>query len=92
LRDSHLTPAAVALDARQQPSVGRLVTMREGSRLKVLYDYPTPGSPVGRVAVVEHARGRRAETRCWLDTGDELAVKTTILEEDSAAKRATERW
>jgi len=92
MRDSGLTPAAVALDARQQRFVARLASACEGSKSKELYDYPTPGAPVGRVAAIEHAHGRRAETMRWPDPGEEPAVKTTILEDDAAAKRATELW
>jgi hypothetical protein len=64
----------------------------EGSKSRELYDYPTPGAPVGRVAATEHAPGRRAETMCWPDPGDEPAFKTTILEDDVAAKRAAGIW
>jgi len=92
MTDSGLTPAAVALDARQQWFVARLASACEGSKSKKLYDYPTPGAPVGMVAVSEHARGRRTETMRWPDPGEKPAVKTTILEEDAAAKRAAERW
>jgi ribonuclease HI len=70
----------------------RLANACEGSKSKELYDYPTPGAPVGRVAATEHARGRRAETMRWPDPGEEPAVKTTILEDDAAAKRAAELW
>ena len=92
IRDSGLTPAAVALDARQQRFVARLASACEGSKSNKLYDYPTPGAPVGRVATSEHARGRRTETMRWPDSGEKPAVKTTILEEDAAAKRAADRW
>jgi len=92
MRDSGLTSAAVALDARQQRFVARLANACEGSKSKELYDYPTSGAPVGRVAAIEHARRRRAETMCWPAPGEEPAVKTTILDDDAAAKRAAERW
>jgi len=85
MRDSGLTPVAVALDARQQQLVARLASACEGSKSKELYDYPTPGAPVGRVAAIEHACSRKAETMCWPVPGDEPAVKTTILEDDAAA-------
>jgi len=64
MRDSGLTPAGVALGARQHRCVSRLACACEGSKAKELYDYATPGAPVGRVAVIEHTRGRRAETMC----------------------------
>jgi hypothetical protein len=85
-------PAAVALDASQQRFVARLVSACEGPKSKDLYNYPTPGAPVDRVAAIEHACGRRAETMRRPDPGEEPAVKTTILEDDAAAKRATELW
>jgi hypothetical protein len=92
MRHAGITPAAVALDARQQRFVSRLANMCEGSMAKELYDYPTPGAPVGRVAPTEHGLSRRAETICWPDPGDKPAVKTMILEDDDAARRAAERW
>jgi hypothetical protein len=54
----------------------------------MLYDYPTPDVPVGRVAAIDNAPGRRAEAMCWPDPGEKPAVKTNILEDDAAAKRA----
>jgi len=92
MRDSGLTPAAVAIDARQQRFVARLANACEGSKSKELFAYPTPGAPVGRVAATEHARGRRAETMRWPDPGEKPAVTAIILEDDTEAKRATELW
>ena len=69
----------VALDARQQVFVSMLASTCEGSKAKELYDYPTPGALGGRVATIEHARGRTAETMCWPDPREKPAVKTTIL-------------
>jgi hypothetical protein len=88
MRDAGLTQAAVALDARLQRFVLRLANLCEGSKAKELYDYPTPGAPVGRLAETEHTRGRTAETMCWPDPGEKPAVKTIVLEDDAAAKRA----
>lgn len=42
--------------------------------------------------VTDHAPGRRAETMCRSDPQEEPVVKTTVLEDDPTAKRATERW
>jgi hypothetical protein len=92
MRDATLTPGAVTLDHRQQRFVSRLANPCKGSKAKELDNYPTPGAPVGRVAATEHARSRRAETMCWQDPGEKPAVKTIILEDDAAAKRAAERW
>jgi len=32
------------------------------------------------------------ETMCWPDPGEEPVVKTIILDDNVAAKRATKRW
>jgi hypothetical protein len=92
MRDARLTPEAVGLHARQQWFVSRLANPCEGSKAKELYTYPTPGALVGRVAAIEHACGRGAETICWPDPGEKPAVKTIVLENDAPAKRAAERW
>jgi len=78
--------------ARPQNFVVMLAKAREGSKSKELFVYPTPGAPVGKVVAIEHARGRRAETMRWPDSGEMAAVKTTITEDDTAAKRAAELW
>jgi len=83
--------ADVALDARLQWFVASPGSACQGSKSKELYNYATPGAPVGRVAMTEHPCGRRAETMPWSDTGEETAVKTTILKDDALAKRATEQ-
>jgi hypothetical protein len=54
--------------------------------------YPKYNTPVDREAAIEHAFGRRTETMCWADPGEKPAVKTTILEDDNAAKRALKVW
>lgn len=88
--DSGLTPVALTFDTRQQRFESRLASTCKVSKVKELYDYPTPGAPVVRVATIEHARGRGAEMMCWLDPGAKPAVKTTLLEDDGAAKKAAE--
>jgi hypothetical protein len=60
--------------------------------LKELFMYPTYNTAVGREAAIEHPCGRRTETMCWADAGEKPAVKTTILEDDNAAKRAPKVW
>jgi len=88
MQDPGLTPATVALDARQQHFVARLANACTVSKSKKLFEYPTPGAPVGKWAAIQHARGRRGETMCWLDPGEKPAVNTTILEDDTEANRA----
>jgi len=92
MRDPGLTPAAVALNAQHQWFVPRLASTCEGSKSTELLDYPTPRAPVGRMALIDHSCGRRAETMCWPDPGEEPAIKTTILEDDTMAKRAAALW
>jgi len=91
MRGSGLTPAVLGLDASQQQFVERLPNACEGSKYKELFEYPTPGAPVGRLAAIEHARGGRAERMCWPDPEDKPVVKTTTLQDDTEAKRAAER-
>jgi len=83
---------AVALDARQQWFVARLANAFKGSTAKELFEYPTSGSPVGRVAAIEHACARGAATLCWPDLGEMPAVMFTILEDNTTDKRAAELW
>jgi len=88
MRDSGLKAAAVALNARQQQFVATLVSAGKCSKSTEGYDHPTLGAPVGRVAEIEHPRGRSAGRLCWRDPGEKHAVKTTILEDIPAAQRA----
>jgi hypothetical protein len=70
--------------------MSRVANACEGSKWNELFENPTPGPPVGRVAVIEHTCHRRAETMRWPDPGEKPAVKTTILKDDTEAKRANE--
>jgi len=92
MSNSGLTPAVVALDVRQQRFVSRITRACKDSNAKELYNYPTPGALVGRVAAIEHACSRRAERMCWPDHMEQPAVRTTILEDDAAAKKAAQLW
>jgi hypothetical protein len=86
MSDSSFTPAAVAVDTRDPRFASRPASVYTGSLAKKLYDYPTPCVQVGRVAVIEHARGRRAESMCWPYRGVKPAVQTTIVEDKAMAK------
>jgi hypothetical protein len=92
MRDRETTPAAVALDTRQRWLIIQLPSNCEGSMSTELYNYHTPGVPGDRVAMKEHARRTKAETLGWPDPGEEPAVKTTILEDNTTAKMATKLW
>jgi hypothetical protein len=50
LRDSGLTPAPVALDARQQRFTARLASACEGSKLKEVHDHPMSGAPICKLS------------------------------------------
>ena len=92
MRDSGLTPAPAALDSRQQRFTARLANACEGTKLKEMYDYPTPGALISRMIKKEHERGRGAETMRWPSPDKEPAVSTVILSDDVAAKREAIRW
>jgi len=86
MRHAGLIPAAVALDARQEQFVSRLASICAGFKPKELYNEFIACAPGGRVSVIEYRRGRRSETICCPDPGEKPAGKTTILENDTAAK------
>ena len=92
MRESGLTPALVALDARQEQFTARLASACKGSKLKPVHDQPTSGAPICRVITKEHQRGREAETMRWPNPDAELALKTVILSEDTAAKKEAICW
>jgi len=88
--DAWLTPGAVALDAGLQWFLSSLASAGKGSKAKQLYNYPTAAAPVARVAVIDHARCRKADTIWWPDPGDKPVVMTSIVEDDPNPKRAAE--
>jgi len=92
MRESGLTPAAVALDASPQQFTARLASACEGSKLNALHAHPTSGAPICRIITKEHERGQEAETMRWPNHDKEPAVKMVILSEDTAAKREAIRW
>jgi hypothetical protein len=92
MKESGLTPAPVALDARQQRFPARLTSVCEGSKQKAVHDHPTSGTPICRVITKEHERGRQAETMRWPNPDEEPAVKTVILCEGTVAKKEAIRW
>jgi len=92
MRDSGLQCVVVPLNSGQHRFVGRIATACDGFKSNEIFEYPTPGAPVVRVAAIEHAHGRRAETIRWPDHGEKPVVKTSILADDTKAKRAAELW
>jgi len=86
MRDSGLTLGPVAVDWRQQQFTARLTNVCQCLKLMRTYNHPTSGAPICRVIKKEHGRGREAETMCWPNLDEELAIKTVILSADTAAK------
>jgi hypothetical protein len=88
MRYSGLTPVVVvvALDTRDQRFIARLQCTCEGSKLKELYNFHIRAELIARVARIDHVSSKGAEMICWPEPGEMPAVKTTILEDDAAAK------
>jgi hypothetical protein len=57
MRHFRPTPAVVALDASEPGFVSKVANGCEASKVKELYDYPTPGAPVGRATAIEYEHG-----------------------------------
>ena len=89
LPDSDITLFLPISPTSDHARYSKLVRRLQGEEL---YDYPSPRALVGRVAVTEHARGRRAETMYWPNLKEKPAARTTILEDDTAGKGAPELW
>jgi len=91
MRESGLTPAPVILDSRQQRFAARIENACS-SKLKELHKNPSSGAPIGRAVRKEHEHGRTTDGMNWPAPGEEPAVRTTILDDTTAAKSAAQRW
>jgi hypothetical protein len=91
MREAALTPAPVILDSRQQRFTARLANACS-NKLKELHLNPTSGAPICRAVKKEHGHGRTTEGMSWPAPGEESVVRTLILDDDTAAKRAVQRW
>jgi len=91
MRESGLTPAPVTLDSRQQRFAARLENACS-SKLKELDSNPSSGAPICRVVRKKHEHGRTTKGMNWPAPGEEPAVRTTILDNTAAGKRAAQRW
>jgi len=87
ISESGLTPAPVAVDARQQQFTAWLASGCEGSKLKVVHDHPTSAASICTAIKKEHEPGWEAETLLWPNPDEEPAVKTVVLSDDTAAER-----
>jgi len=81
----------VILDARQQRFTARLANACS-SKLKELHHNPSSSAPICKVIREEHEHGRTTEGTDWPPPGAESVVRTTILDDTTAAKRAVQRW
>jgi len=87
MRESGITPAPVALDARQQRFTARVASACDGSKPMAVHDHPRSGAPICRVITKEHEQGREAETMGWPNPDKQPAGKMVVLSEDTATKR-----
>jgi hypothetical protein len=92
MRESRLTPAPVALDAKQQRFTAMLASLCAGSKLTAVHDHHTSGEPICSVITKEHKRGGEGETMRWPNHDEQPAVKTITMREDTVAQRAAIRW
>jgi len=91
MRESGLTPAPVILDSKQQQFTVRLANACS-SRLKDLHHNPSSGAPICKEIREQHEHGRTTEGTDWPPLGKESVVRTTILDDPTAAKSAAQRW
>jgi hypothetical protein len=91
MREAGPTPAPVILDSRQQRFTARLANACS-NKLKELHQNPSSGAPICRAVKKEHEHGRTTEGMNWPTPGEESVVRTIILDDDTAAKRAAQCW
>jgi hypothetical protein len=91
MREAVLTPAPVLLDSRQHRFTARLANACN-NKLKELHQNPASGAPICRAVKKEHENGRTTNPMNWPAPGEESVVRTIILDDDTAAKRATQCW
>jgi len=79
------------LDSRQQRFAARLANACS-SKLKELHHNPSSSAPICKVIREEHEHGRTTEGMNWPPPGEESVVRTTILDDTTAAKSAVQHW
>jgi hypothetical protein len=89
MRDSGVTPAPVILESTQQRFAARLANACS-NKLRKLHQNPFSETPVCRAVKKEHEHGRTIEGMSWPAPGEESVVRTVILEDATAAKRAVQ--
>jgi len=91
MRESGLTPAPVILDSRQQRFAVRLADACS-SKLKELHRNPSSRAQICRVVKKQHEHSKTTEGMVWPAPGEQAVLRTTILEDASAAKRTGQHW
>jgi len=91
MRDSGLTPTPLILESRQQRFAARLANMCSNELRKLLQN-ASSGAPVCRAVKNEHEHGQTTEGMTRPPPGEESVVRTVILDNASALKRAAPRW
>jgi len=91
IRESRLTPAPVILDSIQQRFAARLENACS-SKLKELHNNPSSGAPICRLIRNDPEHGRTIEGMNWMAPAGEPVVRTIILDNTTAAKRAAQHW
>jgi len=91
MREAGLTPVPVILDSRQQRFTARLANACS-NKLQGLHKNPASGALVSRAVQKEHKHGRTTERMNWPAPGEGPVVRTIILDNDTAAKRAVQCW
>jgi len=81
----------VTLDSRQQRFAVRLENACS-SKLKELHSNLSSGAPICRVVRKEHEHDRTTKGMNWPALDKEPAVRTTILDDTTAARRAAQHW
>jgi hypothetical protein len=91
MRESGLTPAPVIMHSRQQRFAARMENACS-SKLKELHKNSASRAPICRAVKKEHEHGRTSEGMSWPAPGEVPVVRTTILDDTTAAKSAAQRW
>jgi len=89
MRDSGLGPAPEILESRERRFAVRLATACS-NKLARLHQDPISWAPVSRAVKKEHEHGCTSEGMNWPAPGGESVVRTVILNDTTAAKRAAQ--
>jgi len=84
---SGLTQVHVSLESRQQCLTAMVANMCSNT-LRTLHKTLSSGTPVCRAVKTEHEHGRTTEGMSWTAPGEESVVRTVILDDATAAKKA----